>query len=81
MVTGRLSFQSSNDVKLKMLFCLIAPPTVPPYIFSLVPRSTEVSWPGAIVIVGSLIEFMLGSRHEHVAPSRAACWCPTSCSG
>jgi hypothetical protein len=57
-----LSFQSSNEVKLKMRFCLIAPPTVPPYILSLVPRSTEVSCPGAIVIVGSLIEFMLGSR-------------------
>ena len=44
--SGRLSSHCSNDVKLKILFFLIGPPNVAPYIFSSVPRSAVVSCPG-----------------------------------
>ena len=59
---GRLSSHCSKLVKLKILPRLIGPPMVPPYIRSSVPRKAVVSWPGVRRMVGSAIEFMLGSR-------------------
>jgi hypothetical protein len=40
---GRLSFQRSNEVKVKILFFLIGPPNVAPYILSSLPRKALVS--------------------------------------
>src|SRR6266511_6060550 len=62
--SGRLSSQRSYDVNVKILFFLIGPPKVAPYILSSLPRSALVSWPGVTRIVGSPIAFRRGSREN-----------------
>ena len=41
--SGRLSFQRSNEVNVKILFLLIGPPKVAPYTLSSLPRNAFVS--------------------------------------